>query len=237
MKVLKNINNISEELKQSIPQLQPGEIRRVKMLTGMPNNDPDEQERKKRPMFYGLWQIPCYDRIRDPFLNGGKGGYVDIGVVEDFETATERPTKYRTFIPGANILVPGMWNGEFYLSGDNIDDIELFEYLWICNYNGKNPNRDKSKFAMFEEVDYAELNAKADDDIDNIEEAIQIVKTLSVPEMIMLAKKLPNFGEYDDYTIAAKMKKYAAVYAEDFLKAVTSKKRGRKPKEKELATT
>lgn len=235
MKVLRTINNISDELKATIPQLMPGEIRRFKMLTGVANNDPDEEERRKRPVFYGNYQIPCYDRIRDPYLNNGKGGYVDIGVVEQFETATERPTKYRTFIPGSNIAVPGLWNGEFYLSGDNIEDIELFEYLWICNYNGKNPNRDKSKSSMFEEIDFAEINQKADDELDNLEQAIEAVKSMSMEEMLLLAKKLPNFGEYDAMNLPSRMKKYATSFPNKFLEVSAKKKRGRKPKEEAVA--
>lgn len=234
MKVLRHINNISEELKNSIPQLQPGEIRRFKMLTGVKNNDPDEEERRKRPVFYGTHQIPGYDRIFDPYLNKGKGAYVDIGMVEDFEIATERPTKYKTFIPGGTLTVPGIWNGEFYLSGDNIDDIEIFEYLWICNYNGKNPNRDKSKPIMFEELDFAEINENADDELDIITEAIEEVKRMPLPQMLLVAKKLPDIGEYDEYTLPAKLKKYAAANASVFLEALNERKRGRQKKQKEL---
>lgn len=149
MQVLKNFNNISEELKATIPVLEIGAIRRFRMLTAVLNNDPDYTERMKRPVFYGTHQIPTKDRIKDPFA---KNKYVDIGVVEEFDLATERPTRFRLFVPGNHITITGMWNGEFYLQGGITEDEELFEYLWISNYREGNQYRNTKVDPMFEEI-------------------------------------------------------------------------------------
>ena len=78
MKSSKVFNNISEDLKNKIPKLKPGEVVTFQMLNGTPNPDPDPREQQKEPVIYGKRQLLTSFRIYDK----GKGEYVDVGAVE-----------------------------------------------------------------------------------------------------------------------------------------------------------
>lgn len=146
MQRLKNFNNISDELFATIPPLKEGEIKSFRMLTGTTNPDPDFDERQKQPILYGGIQIQTKDRIKDKWKRNEKGevvgGFVDIGVVESFDPVTENVIKTRLFVSPRGV-------GTFVLSGDKIEDVELYEFLYLTNQNSKN---NKTNDALFEEV-------------------------------------------------------------------------------------
>lgn len=137
------INMLSKEYVESIPKLEGTAY--FQLLTGIPNNDPDQRERDKRPLLFGHVQISTRDTIRDP--NTKKA--VRIGVVEDFDVRTSEVIKYKTFVPNTHLMQnPGV----FALHEGNLDDEELYEFLQICNSNRDNPNRDLKSEAMFYEI-------------------------------------------------------------------------------------
>lgn len=140
------VNMISKELLDTVPKFKDGEVKTFKCMWGIPNNQPHLMGNpNKKPILFGHSQIPTNDRIKDPIT----GKHVIIGVIEDFTAETEHVTKYKTFIPGQNELE---FSGIFLLREGNQDEEELYEYLYLCNYNRDNPNRNKKIEPMFYEV-------------------------------------------------------------------------------------
>lgn len=136
------INMISEELKNSIPKFEDGEVKVFQMLNGIQNSDPDQVERAKSPILYGHSQIPTQDKIKDPFTNE----HVVIAVVEDFAVETGALIKSKLFVPGMN---ERKFYGKFTLTEG---DEELYEFLYLCNFNRDNPNRNKKVEPLFYEI-------------------------------------------------------------------------------------
>lgn len=189
MKVLRNFNNISDELRATIPEFKEGTIRTFKMLTGVVNNDPSLEERLKTPVFYGAVQIPTVDKIKDPYIKNKAGevvgGYVDIGVVEKFDTATENVERTILFVPGHGI-------GTFCLSGDKLEDVELFEYLWLCKYNKKNCNPRTEHQALFEEIEYIDAKEIVAKKRAAAKEALELLETIGEPTIEQEEMALEN---------------------------------------------
>lgn len=231
MKILGDFNKISTELrKECIPVLKKGEVRKFRMLTGVVNIDPDLTERAKQPVFYGAYQIRTWDRIFDPYLKNDrdeKGGYVDIGVIEEFDIKSNQPTKFRLFVAGQG-------TGVFTLYGGKIKDEELFEFLCICNENGSFKYRDESITALFEEIDEEAEVMKEAEFADAIVEASMVFNELTDEAIKTIAKRIDSFS-LNHQLMTAKIKQYATSNPKEFLSVVdTIPKKGRKPKEKEL---
>lgn len=140
------VNCITKELEALIPKFKPGEVKVFQLLGGIPNNDPDMNERQKQPVLYGHRQIPTKDRIKDL-----DGNFVEIAVVEQFDTKTGALIKPRLFVPNMGMKENP---GTFILAEGNLEHEELYEYLAICNYNEScvNPNRNKNVEALFFEI-------------------------------------------------------------------------------------
>jgi hypothetical protein len=176
MQVLKNINNISDKLKEEcIPEFKSDEVKTFRMLNGVLNNDPDITERMKTPVFYPNTQIRTWARIKDPFMNEGKGGFVDIGVVETFDLATERPTKYRCVVKGQNV-------GQFTLRGDVVEDVELYEFLCLSNENEGYKYRDAKVTPLFEEVKQVDPLEESSSEFDLLLDAGAALRKLKIDQ-------------------------------------------------------
>lgn len=148
------INMISKEYKESLKTLEVGEIARFQIMNGVPNNDPVESERNKRPMLYGHDQLLTHFKIKDPF---GKN-HVEVGIVEDFSAETGFVTKWKTFVP--NMFMPQN-PGIFTLTGGNQEDDELYEILQMSPENRDNPYRDKKTEPKFYEIKQHKVNFDA----------------------------------------------------------------------------
>jgi hypothetical protein len=238
MKVLKNFNNISQELRdECIPPFSAGEIKTFRMLNGVVNNDPDITERLKQPVFYPDAQIRTWDRIKDPFAKKDKdgnwiSGFVDIGVVETFDIATERPTKYK-------LLVKGQGIGVFVLSGDSIEDVELYEFLCISNENSKFKYRDKKTIALFEEVEEVDANTKEEEDFDLMVTARTALKKLNADQKRQLSILLHVDPSLTDKQLSVAFNEYAKAQPNDLIENIkhlkNSGKKGVSNKRMELA--
>lgn len=139
MKVVKDTNNVSKEL---VPKkLEKGQVVKYQLLNGKQN--PDPEKRKFRPVVYGsMTQIPTLDRIFDPV----KQEHVDIAVVQSFDAQTGKVTPKPLWVPKTD-------NGMITITGGNIADEELYEFLELTNYNESNPNRDASVEPLFKRID------------------------------------------------------------------------------------
>lgn len=223
MQVVKQWNAISDELKNSIPQFDREEVKSFRMLNGKKNDQEGPRgpiEREKNPILYPRTQIPTKDRIFDPYKNAGKGGYVDIIVSEGW--ADDEPTRPKLFLPGDTDY---RFNGKFALTGSSIGDQELFEYLWLTNYRGDNPNRDKTVQPLFEYIDVKKESAMQEATEDEIYEAGVKVRTLNEDQARKVGASL-NFGSDMDYAILlANLKSYARQDPKHFMQiANTSEK-------------
>lgn len=222
MKIVDDFNKISDKLKKSIPKLKPGQSVTFQMLNGVPNPEPDQTERNKTPILYGKMQIPTKDRIFDPFL-GDTGDYVDIGVLESFRRDRDNQLEIVT-----KLLVPGMgvfeFGGKFSLRGGKIEDEEMFEYLWICNHNGKNPHRDKSVPALFQPINLLEDSQATIKTTNSLREALNIAGDMSVAEAQQIAASFNWPVIAEDEVLVAKINDFAAKFPDEFLRAINNPK-------------
>lgn len=163
MQVIGEYNNVTTKLyDELVKPLEYDETIWFKMLHGVNNLDPDPPapgEMRKPKVLYGAKQIPTQDRIRDPYKTNpatGKevGGFVTIGVPDRFND-NGQPIHTKCFVPGHG-------TGIFGLNGNSVEDMEMYEYLMLSNYNESNPHRDRKKEALYrlydEEIDGQEFN-------------------------------------------------------------------------------
>jgi len=221
MKVVGDFNKISNKLKAEIPILKPGEIMTFESTYGVPNPDPDQNEKIKNPKLFGKRQLSTYFRIFDPYITNsdGKetGGYVDVGAVKTWNK--EQPETFVCFIPGAGQF---QYSGKFSLMGDKQEDVELFEILWLSHEREGNPHRNKSVQPMFKIINVAEATKSTLGRVDILRRALNLTaniqeseartimaslnqKRYTQPEELMaalgeLARNKPDLvlGAYDD---------------------------------------
>lgn len=225
MKSSKTFNNISAKLKSEIPRLKPGEVVVFQMLHGMPNPEPDEKERSKSPILYGKRQVQTNFRIYDPYQNeikdedgkviGYDGGYVDVGVVEQWNGDT--PIKFRTFVPGQGEYA--QFQGKFQLTGGRIQDEELYEILWLSNEREGNPHRDTIVEPLFRIMSTKADNKATVTKVDRLLKAIGIAKEMTEDEASAVMASLNKPTYQDPQTLKAKLLELAKDNPDEFLKA------------------
>lgn len=133
MKKTDNWNNISKEL--TPPILKPGEVAVFRLL-GI-KGKPEDPDNYRCPSYK---DVPSTDRIYDPYAQD----YVDIANIESVGVGGQvnLRTSYFESISGGMIT----------LKGGRIKDVELYQYLSLCNYNASNPNRSSDSPAIFERL-------------------------------------------------------------------------------------
>lgn len=174
MQIVKDFNSISVELAEKITPLQVGEVITFRMLNGTPN--PDDEDRKKRPILYGKEQIPMSDRIKD-----GKR-FVNIGVVTEWNN--DKPARFALFVPGVGW--DNYFNGNFSFTGGNVGDEEMYEYCMLTNWNKDSitgSNRDKTKAPLFELVSARADGQKQISLLDNIRRAVKYADEMDTEKM------------------------------------------------------
>lgn len=225
----KNLNNISEKLKKSIPPMN-GEVL-FQMLNGHKNNDMDREQREKEPVLYGKTQIPTFARIKDPFANEGKGAVINIGVPMAFDT-NGNATSFKPFLTG---LHDGKFNGKFSLMEGRIEDEQLYEVFWLLNENASNPNRDTSVPALFKIVNFKEETKTKIGAIDILREALDKLKSMEPADYTEFANS-QNYTETDPEAIKGQVSDYAKTYPDKFLAITKDPDTVRKAKLKEALT-
>lgn len=156
-----NFNGVSEKLKKElIKPLEPGEVVHFQLLNG------SYDVTLKRDVFGAARSLRLRDRIKDPYAVNEKGeevgAFVEIGVPDSIVNGMVQKCKKHWIHSLANGL-PG--NGQFDLSGDSIDELEIYEFLCLANGNNDNPYRGKSKAADYEII-YPDKVAKAQNEKD-----------------------------------------------------------------------
>lgn len=133
------INNLPESILKTIPPLGDKPVR-FKLL----NIKKDKDGKWKIPFMSG---VPARDRIIDPATRK----VYDIGHVVRVNSNDE-PQFETPFFQSSNA-------GRIEINPLRPEDIILYEYLWLSNANNSNPNRDKTKRAIYELED-AEKDAQ-----------------------------------------------------------------------------
>lgn len=207
MKVYHNFNDVSQELLDTVPKLKPGQKITFQMLTGINIQDAETGENK---LTYGKMQIPCRDRIKDPFT----GKVHDIGIVEEYDIQSKEPTKFRFFMPGWG---DQHFRGTFELVGGIVEDEELLEYLWLSNLNDSNPNRSDRMHSMFRPIDVVADSKKIKSAANKRRDALILVTEMDLRSMKSVASAL-NFPDFqDDEVLRGKVIEWADENPDDFL--------------------
>lgn len=225
MKSSKTFNNISAKLRSEIPKLKPGETVVFQMLHGVPNPEPDERERSKSPMLFGKRQVQTNFRIYDPYQNeikdeDGKvidydGGYVDVGVVEQWNNET--PIKFRTFVPGMGEYA--QFQGKFQVTGGRIQDEELFEVLYLSNEREGNPHRDTTVEPLFRIINTKADNKATVTKVDKLIKAITTAKEMSLEDAAAVMASLNQPTYQDPEVLRPKVLQFAKDNVDEFLTA------------------
>ena len=210
MKQVGKYNTISKELLEKIPPLAVGETALFEMLTGVPNNEPDLEERRKSPVLYPKSNIPLRDRIKDG------NTWVDIVVAESWNK--EEPIE-DFFMPGKDD--GHLFSGKFQLVGGNQRDEEIYQLLMLSNYNRDSvlgENRDKGKPVLFARIDTKANSKKTLNSFNILKEAITLIEKLTPQQAREIGASL-NWNEYtDDQEILAEVANFARTKPEEFLK-------------------
>jgi hypothetical protein len=189
MKVVGSFNKVSDRLKKElIPAVKPNEIIFLQLLQG--HFEPSIG----RVGFGSSRSLRLSDTIFDPYARKNEKGeyegeYVDIGIPDKIKDGRVESCK-KFWVNSVTPGIPG--NGEFQLTGGNIDDMLNLEFFCLSNGNANNPYRDKSKEPLYEVVNPKAIleKEKANDKKElenkfrrfaknNPEEAAEILKTLS----------------------------------------------------------
>lgn len=130
MTKLENLNQVSDELLASIPKLEPGQLKTFEALWGI--NVHDAEESSKFTKEFGKRRFNLKEKIIDPFTKKT----VDIGVPD--QIVNGHATEFKKFAPGESETKFG---GRFSLSGDNPEEVEIFEFLMLSNILQNNKHR------------------------------------------------------------------------------------------------
>lgn len=211
MKSSKVFNNISEDLKNKIPKLKPGEVVTFQMLNGTPNPDPDPREQQKEPVIYGKRQLLTSFRIYDK----GKGEYVDVGAVEKWNG--DKPERFIMLVPGMG--EHSRFPGKFSLAGGRVKDEELYEVLFLSPEREGTPCPDASIPPLFRIVNLKEDSKASVTKFDVLSKAIDIAKKLKEDpagaRAVMAALNQPTYQ--DDAVLMSKIGDLARTKPDTFI--------------------
>jgi hypothetical protein len=146
-----SLNKFSKAIQSYLDErpLLPGETVKYRLLNGTKNIDPNRKKGEDM-LFPSCMVIHLRDRIKDPGKDDVKPGLVEIGAVSHFDDKTKLP------VFKVHILTPQKGDGGYFmLSGDKIEDLEMYEVLELKNSNGSNPFRDQSEPPLYERVNEA----------------------------------------------------------------------------------
>lgn len=206
MQVVKQFNNISEKLKEQIPQLQPGQVATFQMLNGRPNTD--DYDKKKNPVLYGKRQLMTQFRINDPHKldSTGKkevGGYVDIVLADEWHE--DKPTKPTMFVAGFG---EGFFTGKFDLMGGRLTNSgvledELYEVLFLSPEREGSPCKQANVHPLFKLVDFKKEAAAKTKDLTKFKRAVELAIGISGEDAAVVLRSINRTYTDVDERIAA----------------------------------
>lgn len=210
----KNLNNISEQLEKSIPEM-PNEVV-FQMLNGIQNMDFDPAEKEKRPMLYGKTQLDTYIKITDPFTKK------QVAIGAPMEVDGDIVKSYRPFLAGLNTDI---FNGKFSLSSSSSIDRELYEVFWLSPQRDGSPCEDSRVPKLFRIIDYKEDSKKQLSKIETLRSALELLKEVEKSEeSIREIAVSQNINETDPDSIKTKVAQFASSFPDKFLQVAKDPK-------------
>ena len=194
----KNLNDVSEQVKEMVPPIK-GEVI-FQMLNGSPNNDMDRDQREKQPIFYGKTQIPTKVRIKDPHTLK----YIDIGVPMEIGE-NDNVTSFWPFLAGKD---DGVFNGKFSLMEGKAIDEQLYEIFWLSPFREGSPFAESGIKPLFRIVNFREESTRTLGRLEQLREALDLLKGFEKADYENFASS-QNWNETDPEFIKAAVAKFA----------------------------
>jgi hypothetical protein len=170
-------NDISEDLKNAIPQLKRGQKVKYRVVGSY------DVIRKKYKLLSSL-HIPATDVIMDPFTDQT----VNIAMIERI-LPTGEPKFVDLWITDAtgNVLI---------LNGSNPKHQAIYNFIELCNFNVSNVNRDTSAQPLLEKADDIDMFMRQTQKERARQAAVDVVRSMTNDELIDYWKKTidPNIA-------------------------------------------
>jgi hypothetical protein len=168
----------------------------------------DKISKKEKPPY--MVAVPSNDRIIDPKTNE----IHKIGFVTNVDTAGNAvlDTPWFDSLNGGMIIIAPNPEGQY-----SANDILLYEYLSLCNFNESNPYRDTSQPARFEEINDDEIaNKKVEKIGTSLDAGMEVIK-LSDEDVAIVCSQL-QVGEVQDSkgTLRLKLVNFAQAEPDKF---------------------
>jgi hypothetical protein len=204
MKVLENLK-INTVRKDKVPKLGAKESAQYVLLTG--GMQPDPAQAKDTPWIYPTSQrIPLEDDIMVD------GEHHKIMVVETYNKDSANPKKF---------IVAGLANnGMFSLHGSQPSEVEIYEFLELCNANASNPNRNPAVTPIFRRIDKVKDAKQATASIDALTEALVFTKSMTEEDMRQFAASMGWNENVDMGILESQVKTFAKSEPEKFLRLI-----------------
>lgn len=179
MRVIGSFNNISDELKAKVKQLEPGQVAKLKFLEVCRQLDP---ETKEVHVSYPHRQIWAKDTVWDEGANDGLGGSVEIGVPAaggfDIKNGTVSKVEYFEF--------NDYKNGICLLDGSKPMHRELYEFVQLTNMSSDSvlgESRDSSIEKLFTLVDAKKESKKKNELFNKKADAFTFVRNMKADDI------------------------------------------------------
>lgn len=180
------INDVSQELKDSVPVLKKGSVRTYRLPVPIDQDHIKDDKgtrflKGKRNKIEGSYTwpqsvlIPTIDEIKD--LDGDT---VKIGVVRSFDVKTGIVEPYP-------LRIEWHKDGYFLVHEGNVETERFYAYMELTDFNGSKPNRDTSKPIYFYTVDAEAESKKRGAKLDVLTEELQYVKNMTPAEVKLFA--------------------------------------------------
>jgi hypothetical protein len=201
-----NVNDLSQQLRDSVPALEDGQVVSFRLLGGIADSTSNGVKR-----FGSAKAIPLHDKIKDPFT----GKIVEIGIVletNDLGKPT-RWAKHWVQPEGANLV----HNGQFTLRGGNAEDEEKYIFFCLTNMNATNKNRSTKEDPWFEVVDENKDLAIRAGDVDVLFKALSQVSLMDIEDLREFAAVENWDPQLSKESLLTKIKLYAKENPEVFI--------------------
>lgn len=205
-KVIGNFNNVSKETMSKVPPFR-GQVKyRILKSANVVDN-----QGKITTIYNQEVGIPTRCWIMD------NGNPIEIGVVDKVNKEGDISTLQYTVLAKQSF-------GFFTLDSSNPEDHKFYYHFELCNANSSNENRDKAEEPLFMKVDFVKNAAATNNSVDELTEALLLVKDMKFGEMKVFAESMNFDVAQPDSVIIANVKEYAKNNPETFILLAGNKK-------------
>ena len=219
MKPVGNYNRLPKTFEQP-KKLKPGESVTYRLSEDFKTHQITSRDGNVEERWPENLKIPISDTIWINYKDENdveRSELFDIGLITRVDK-DNIPTQIESWWMPANAL-----KGEFQLTGGSIEDEKRYWFAEMCNYNGSNPNRDKSKKIYFYRVD-KEGDAKKKNRMVDLElECLMFIKNCTPKEIKSLAAAFQLNENEPQEVLRNRLNEFARKDPERFNNLSTSK--------------